>query len=85
MADWTDRQLTTGREIEFAGADGLIRTATALGVDAASGALVIDDADDPSGEREILVGEIRHVRLAGGRATTPDDGATSETLDMIGV
>ena len=86
VADWTDRQLTTGREIAFAGPDGRIRGATALGVDAASGALVIDDADDPSGERAILVGEIRQVRLAANSRSTPaDDALASETPDMIGV
>jgi BirA family biotin operon repressor/biotin-[acetyl-CoA-carboxylase] ligase len=86
VADWTDRQLTSGRQIAFAGPDGLVRAATALGVDAASGALVIDDADDPSGERAILVGEIRHVRLAASPAYTPaEDALASETPDMIGV
>ena len=36
----------------------------ALGVDATSGALVVEDPTAASGERPILVGEVVHVRLA---------------------
>lgn len=64
VADWTDRQLTTGRDvilIDPSGAETLVR---ALGVDGASGALVVADESTPSGERAVVVGEIRHVRLA---------------------
>jgi BirA family biotin operon repressor/biotin-[acetyl-CoA-carboxylase] ligase len=64
VADWTERQLTTGREISVAGHDGRIQTMRALGVDAGSGALVVEDTAAPAGERSILVGEIVHVRLA---------------------
>ena len=39
-------------------------TVRALGVDVASGALVVEDETAPSGERPVLVGEVRHVRLA---------------------
>jgi BirA family biotin operon repressor/biotin-[acetyl-CoA-carboxylase] ligase len=66
VAGWTDRQLTTGRDIAYVGPDGRARAARALGVDAASGALVIDDPDDPAGERAVLVGEVGRVRLAVG-------------------
>jgi len=64
VADWTDRQLTTGREVRVAGHDGRTETLRAVGVDVASGALMVDDPASPSGERPILVGEIVHVRLA---------------------
>lgn len=64
VADWTDRQLTTGREIRVAGHDGRTETLRALGVDAGSGALVVADPSAASGERPILVGEVVHVRLA---------------------
>ena len=64
VADWTERQLTTGRAIRVAGHDGTTETLRALGVDAASGALIVADATAVSGERPILVGEIVHVRLA---------------------
>ena len=64
VADWTDRQLTNGRIVEFVTADGATRLVKALGVDVRSGALIVDDPDDPSGERSWLVGEIGHVRVA---------------------
>jgi BirA family biotin operon repressor/biotin-[acetyl-CoA-carboxylase] ligase len=65
IGDWTARQLTTGRDVDLVAPDGSVETVRALGVDAASGALVVAgrDADDAD-ERHVLVGEIRHVRLA---------------------
>lgn len=62
VGDWTARQLTTGREVELIAPDGSLESVRALGVDAASGALVVEDG--AVGERLVLVGEIRHVRLA---------------------
>ncbi len=72
VADWTARQLTTGRDVDVVAPDGTVETARALGVDVSSGALVVagrsgNDAD----ERHILVGEIRHVRLAAADPVTP--------------
>lgn len=64
VADWTERQITTGREVALVAPDGAVTAVRALGVDARSGALVVDDADAPGGERAVLVGEIRHVRLS---------------------
>jgi BirA family biotin operon repressor/biotin-[acetyl-CoA-carboxylase] ligase len=64
VADWTARQLTTGRDVELVAADGRTDTVRALGVDASSGGLVLADLDSPGAERTVLVGEIRHVRLA---------------------
>ena len=63
VADWTDRQLTTGRTVRLERPDGG-ETVRALGVDVSTGALVIADPATPDGERHVLVGEIRHVRLA---------------------
>ena len=65
LGDWTARQLTTGRPIVVSQPDGTSVETRALGVDAASGALVIQDATAPDGERTVLVGEIHHVRVAG--------------------
>ena len=62
-ADWTDRQLTTGRTIHLEHPDGN-ETVRALGVDVATGALIVEDPGAPTGERQVLVGEISHVRLA---------------------
>jgi BirA family biotin operon repressor/biotin-[acetyl-CoA-carboxylase] ligase len=68
-AGWCRRQLTTGRTIRLELAGGT-ETLQALGVDAVSGALIVEDPAAPGGERSVLVGEIVHVRLAtpvGGR------------------
>jgi BirA family biotin operon repressor/biotin-[acetyl-CoA-carboxylase] ligase len=75
---WADRQLTTGREVELIAPDGAATTVRALGVDGTTGALVVADGEATSGARQVLVGEIRHVRLpAAGeaaRATTAAAG-----------
>jgi BirA family biotin operon repressor/biotin-[acetyl-CoA-carboxylase] ligase len=62
-AAWTERQLTSGREVELVAPDGAVTTVRALGVDAATGALVVEGDSAPTGERQVVVGEIRHVRV----------------------
>ena len=62
-AAWTERQVTTGRQVELIAPDGAVTTVRALGVDAATGALVVEDSSAPTGERQVVVGEIRHVRV----------------------
>ena len=64
VGDWTARQVTTGREVQLIGPNGTTDRRRALGVDVRSGGLVIADPGSPSGERTVLVGEIRQVRLA---------------------
>ena len=63
-AGWTARQATNGRDVTIARADGSTETAHALGVDPATGALLVADADAPRGERAILSGEVVRLRLA---------------------
>lgn len=59
---WERRQVTTGRDIELIGADGAGSSVRGAGVDPETGALVIEE---PAGRRRsVVVGEIRHVRLA---------------------
>jgi BirA family biotin operon repressor/biotin-[acetyl-CoA-carboxylase] ligase len=60
-AGWSARQVTTGREVRLEMPSGDATAVTALGVDPATGALVV--ADPLAGERHVLVGEIRHLRL----------------------
>jgi BirA family biotin operon repressor/biotin-[acetyl-CoA-carboxylase] ligase len=60
VADWTARQVTTGRLIELQLPDGEVEIRRAVGVDARTGALVVED---DGGDREVHVGEIRHVRF----------------------
>ena len=63
VADWVDRQLTRGRPVRLELPDGSALDTRALGVDVASGGLVIEDLGLPAGERIVLTGEIRHLRL----------------------
>jgi BirA family biotin operon repressor/biotin-[acetyl-CoA-carboxylase] ligase len=62
-AGWARRQLTTGRTISLELPDGT-ETLRALGVDVVSGALIVEDAAAPGGERQVVVGEVVHVRLS---------------------
>ncbi len=71
VADWIDRQLTNGRPVRLEAPDGSSTVVRALGVDVASGGLVVEDPAASGGERTVLAGEIVHLRLAEG-ATTPD-------------
>ena len=65
LAAWTARQLTNGRPVRLERPDGTGETVQALGVDGASGALVVADPRADGGERHVLVGEIRHLRVGG--------------------
>ncbi|GAC1674676.1 MAG: biotin--[acetyl-CoA-carboxylase] ligase [Candidatus Limnocylindrales bacterium] len=67
VADWVDRQVTTGRRVDLVGPDGSVDTVSARGVDPLTGALRVaaPTAADPDAERAVVVGEIRHVRLTG--------------------
>lgn len=76
VGDWVARQLTTGRDVDLTDVAGTVRTVRALGVDAVTGALVVADPDAPDGERQVVVGEIRRVRLAA-RAEAPGPAPTT--------
>ena len=65
VGGWAERQATTGRLVVLDGGDGVAsEPVAALGVDAASGALVVEDRATSGGERLVLVGEVVRVRLA---------------------
>jgi len=55
-AAWSERQITTDRDVDLVAADGTRTTVTATGVDVDTGALLVDG-------RSVFVGEIAHVRL----------------------
>ena len=63
---WVARQLTNGRPVQLDLPDGRSTVVRALGVDVATGGLVVDDSAAPDGQRTVLTGEIVHLRLAGG-------------------
>lgn len=77
VADWIERQLTNGRPVRLDAPDGSSTIVRALGVDVASGGLVVEDPATPGGERTVLAGEIVHLRLAD-PATTPDPPITPD-------
>ncbi|HEU4672269.1 MAG TPA: biotin--[acetyl-CoA-carboxylase] ligase [Candidatus Limnocylindrales bacterium] len=65
VADWTERQVTTGREVRIDLPDGTSLVERPLGVDALSGGLVVG-RDAAGSERTLLVGEVTRVRLGEG-------------------
>lgn len=69
LATWMERQITTRRSVELIRSDGRAETVLALGLDARTGALVVEDADGV--ERHVTTGEIRHARVPVG-ATARD-------------
>ncbi|MEX1169802.1 MAG: biotin--[acetyl-CoA-carboxylase] ligase [Chloroflexota bacterium] len=60
---WETRQLTTGRMVRLEHGDRQ-ETARAVGVDPNTGALVVADPGVSGGVRQVLFGEISHVRIA---------------------
>jgi BirA family transcriptional regulator, biotin operon repressor / biotin---[acetyl-CoA-carboxylase] ligase len=63
LATWLARQVTTGHDVSLHTERG-VRIVRALGLDAATGALVVADPAAPSGERLVHAGDIVHLRLA---------------------
>ncbi len=66
VAGWHDRQVTTGRIVRLEMHAGEAEDLRAVGVDGATGALLVEDPAAPGAEREVLAGEVVHVRLAAG-------------------
>jgi BirA family biotin operon repressor/biotin-[acetyl-CoA-carboxylase] ligase len=62
LATWLARQVTTGHDVALQTERG-IDTVRALGLDAASGALVVSDPSVAAGERLVHAGDIVHLRL----------------------
>ena len=66
-AAWSERQVTTDRDVDLVGTDGTRTTVTASGVDVDTGALLVDG-------RSVFVGEITHVRLTDGERIAERSG-----------
>jgi biotin-(acetyl-CoA carboxylase) ligase len=79
VAGWHDRQITTGRVVRIDMPDGSSQVVKAVGVDGATGALLVADMEETAdgAERELLVGEVVHVRLDADRgdSAAPDPAA----------
>lgn len=68
-AGWASRQVTTGRWVRLEFPDGKVEELPSSGVDGRSGALLVIDPAVPDVHRQVLVGEVRHVRLASAMAS----------------
>jgi biotin-(acetyl-CoA carboxylase) ligase len=64
VAGWHDRQVTTGRTVRLERSGWEAEEVLAVGVDGATGALLVEDPAAPGVDREVLAGEVVHVRLA---------------------
>ena len=65
VAGWHDRQVTTGRMVRLQESGSAAEYLRAVSVDGVTGALLVEDPGTPGTEREVLAGEVVHVRLAG--------------------
>ena len=80
VAGWHDRQITTGRVVRLDMPDGSSQVVKAVGVDGATGALLVADVEGTAdgAERELLVGEVVHVRLNADRRNPAAPAAAAE-------
>ena len=76
MDDWTTRQVTTGRIVRLEGHGSEPEEVRALGLDPATGALLVADPTAPGGERAVHAGDVVHVRLPGAPDAADAAGAT---------
>lgn len=79
VGGWHERQVTTGRLVRLEVAAGVSEEVRAVGVDGATGALLVEDPATPGAEREVLAGEVVSVRLAGAGGSGPGGDATAES------
>jgi len=77
MDDWTTRQITTGRIVRLEGHGSEPEEVRALGLDPATGALLVADPTAPGGERAVHAGDVVHARL-------PDAAAAADAADAAG-
>ena len=76
VGDWAGRQVTTGRQVRLEGHAHVAEECRAVGVDPATGALLVADLRAPGGERAVHAGEVTRIRLAdaaGPRTTVAAD------------
>ena len=83
VGDWTSRQLTTGRLVRLEGHGPAVEERLAVGLDPATGALLVADASAPGGERAIHAGEISRVRLAAPRGSVGGSGAAEARAQAV--
>ena len=82
MDDWTTRQITTGRIVRLEGHGSEPEEVRALGLDPATGALLVADPTAPGGERAVHAGDVVHARLPGeAGAAGAADAADARSAD----
>ena len=64
VGDWAGRQVTTGRQVRLEGHAHVAEECRAVGVDPATGALLVADPRVPGGERAVHAGEVTRIRIA---------------------
>lgn len=74
VGDWVARQLVTGRIVRLEGHGADVEERLAVGVDPATGALLVEDAAAPGGERAVHAGEVTRIRLAAHEGGIPVAG-----------
>ena len=62
---WRSRQLTNGVPVRLEWPGGVSETVSARDVDVETGALIVGELGGGGEQRDVLVGEIRHLRLGG--------------------
>jgi BirA family transcriptional regulator, biotin operon repressor / biotin---[acetyl-CoA-carboxylase] ligase len=62
---WRWRQLTNGVPVRLVSPDGASETVAAIDVDTETGALIVGELGGGGQRRNVLVGEIQHLRLGG--------------------
>ena len=82
VGSWHERQVTTGRIVRIDMPDGSAQEVRAVGVDGASGALLVEDAATPGVERELLVGEVVHVRIGPAERGATQSAPVSGSRDV---
>ena len=64
VGDWVARQVTTGRQVRLEGHAHVVEECHAVGVDPATGALLVADPQAPNGERAVHAGEVTRIWIA---------------------
>jgi BirA family transcriptional regulator, biotin operon repressor / biotin---[acetyl-CoA-carboxylase] ligase len=71
---WSGRQLTDGRLVRLEHREGAAEVVRAVRVDPMTGALVVEDPGGEGGQRQVVSGEIHHLRLEPDVADASDPG-----------
>ena len=71
---WSARQLTDGRLVRLESRTGEAEVLRAIRVDPMTGALVVEDPDGDGGQRQVVSGEIHHLRLEPDAPDAPAPG-----------